>query len=222
LAGIHYPVVNNSGCVKVLTNFYWAPVPVGVAVEVKVYAAYVEIWHEGKRVAPHERCFGRQEKVLNLEHYLSIRQIHSALQEIQTFTGGRLARRKVFQQRPTGIHVPGRLDSEAVGCTVSVCRKLKTEVPAHSQSGGQTRMDILVWIILGLVAGFIGSKIVNKSGEGFSLDIILGIVGAVVGGWLFSYFGAHGVTGLNIYSLVMAVLGAIVVVVVYHAIRRVG
>jgi hypothetical protein len=91
LAGIHYPVVNNSGCVKVLTNFDWAPVPVGVEVEVKVYAAYVEIWHEGKRVARYERCFGRQEKVLNLEHYLSIRQIHSALQEIQTFTGGRLA-----------------------------------------------------------------------------------------------------------------------------------
>jgi len=73
-------VVNNSGCVKVLTNFYWAPVPVGVEVEVKVHAAYVEIWHEGKRVARHERCFGRQEKVLNLEHYLSIRMIHSTLQ----------------------------------------------------------------------------------------------------------------------------------------------
>jgi len=82
-------------------------------------------------------------------------------------------------------------------------------------------MGIVAWIILGLVAGFIGSKIVNKSGEGFFLDIILGIVGAVVGGWLFSYFGAHGVTGLNIYSLVVAVLGAIVVLVVYHAIRRV-
>ena len=82
-------------------------------------------------------------------------------------------------------------------------------------------MGIVAWIILGLVAGFIGSKIINKSGEGFFLDIILGIVGAVVGGWLFSYFGAHGVTGLNIYSLVVAVLGAIVVLVVYHAIRRV-
>jgi len=82
-------------------------------------------------------------------------------------------------------------------------------------------MGIVAWIILGLVAGFIGSKIVNKSGEGFFLDIILGIVGALVGGWLFSFFGAHGVTGLNIYSLVVAVLGAIVVLVVYHAIRRV-
>ncbi len=81
-------------------------------------------------------------------------------------------------------------------------------------------MGIIAWIILGLVAGFIGSKIVNKSGEGFFVDIILGIVGAVVGGWLFSFFGAHGVTGLNIYSLAVAVVGAIVVLVVYHAIRR--
>jgi uncharacterized membrane protein YeaQ/YmgE (transglycosylase-associated protein family) len=104
---------------------------------------------------------------------------------------------------------------------VLVCRQLKTEIPAHNQSGGEIRMGIIAWLILGLVAGFIGSKIINKSGEGFFLDIILGIVGAAVGGWLFSFFGAHGVTGLNIYSLVVAVLGAIAVLVVYHAIRRV-
>lgn len=81
-------------------------------------------------------------------------------------------------------------------------------------------MSFLAWIILGLIAGFIGSKIVNKSGEGFFLDIILGIVGAVVGGWLFSMFGAHGVTGLNLYSILVAVIGAIVVLVVYHALFR--
>ena len=81
-------------------------------------------------------------------------------------------------------------------------------------------MSILAWIVLGLIAGFIGSKIVNKSGEGLILDIVLGIVGAVVGGWLFNAFGASGVTGVNIYSLVVAVIGAIVVLVVYHAIRR--
>ena len=81
-------------------------------------------------------------------------------------------------------------------------------------------MGIIAWLVLGLAAGFIGSKVINKSGEGFFLDIILGVVGAVVGGWLFSFLGAHGVTGLNIYSLVVAVVGAIVVLVVYHAIRR--
>jgi uncharacterized membrane protein YeaQ/YmgE (transglycosylase-associated protein family) len=81
-------------------------------------------------------------------------------------------------------------------------------------------MSILAWIVLGLVAGFIGSKIVNKTGEGLIRDIILGVVGAVVGGWLFTTFGASGVTGLNLYSLLVAVIGAIVVLVVYHAIRR--
>ena len=83
-------------------------------------------------------------------------------------------------------------------------------------------MSFLAWIVLGLVAGFIGSKIVNKSGEGILLDIVLGIVGAVAGGWLFNTFGAAGVTGLNLYSLLVAVVGAVVVLVVYHAIRRVA
>jgi uncharacterized membrane protein YeaQ/YmgE (transglycosylase-associated protein family) len=81
-------------------------------------------------------------------------------------------------------------------------------------------MSILAWIILGLIAGFIGSKLVNRTGEGFVLDIVLGIVGAVVGGWLFNRFGAAGVSGLNLYSLLVAVVGAVVVLVVYHTIRR--
>ena len=81
-------------------------------------------------------------------------------------------------------------------------------------------MGILAWIVLGLIAGFIGSKIVNKKGEGMFLDIILGIIGGVVGGWMFSKFGAHGVTGLNLYSLGVAVVGSIVVLVIYHAVRR--
>ena len=82
-------------------------------------------------------------------------------------------------------------------------------------------MSFIAWIVLGLVAGFIGSKIVNKRGEGILLDIVLGIVGAVVGGWIFSLFGVGGVTGLNLYSLVVAVVGAIIVLVVYHAVRRI-
>jgi len=81
-------------------------------------------------------------------------------------------------------------------------------------------MSILAWIVLGLVAGFIGSKIVNKTGEGFVLDIILGIIGAVVGGYLFNMVGAAGVTGVNIYSLIVAVIGAVLVLVMYHAVRR--
>ncbi|MBN9258152.1 MULTISPECIES: GlsB/YeaQ/YmgE family stress response membrane protein [unclassified Mesorhizobium] len=77
-------------------------------------------------------------------------------------------------------------------------------------------MSIISWIILGVVAGFLGSKIVNKSGQGIVLDIVLGIVGAVVGGLIFSAFGAAGVTGLNLYSLLVAVVGAVVVLWAYH------
>jgi uncharacterized membrane protein YeaQ/YmgE (transglycosylase-associated protein family) len=81
-------------------------------------------------------------------------------------------------------------------------------------------MSFLAWIVLGLLAGFIGSKIVNKRGEGVVLDIVLGIVGAIVGGWLFNTFGSSGVTGLNLYSLLVAVIGSVVLLVVYHAIKR--
>ena len=70
LASLHFPEVNASGCAKALTNFYSAPLPVGTAVQVKVYSAYVEIWHQGKCVARHERCYERHQKVLDLEHYL--------------------------------------------------------------------------------------------------------------------------------------------------------
>jgi uncharacterized membrane protein YeaQ/YmgE (transglycosylase-associated protein family) len=81
-------------------------------------------------------------------------------------------------------------------------------------------MSFLAWVILGLVAGFIGSNLVNKTGEGLILDIVLGIAGAIVDGWLFTRFGTVGVTGLNLYSILVAVVGSVVVLVVFHAIRR--
>ncbi len=77
-------------------------------------------------------------------------------------------------------------------------------------------MSFISWILLGLLAGFIGSKLINKQGEGVVLDVLLGVVGAVVGGWLFSTFGMTGVTGLNLYSFLVAVVGSIVVLVVFH------
>lgn len=79
-------------------------------------------------------------------------------------------------------------------------------------------MSIIAWLILGLIAGFIASKLVNKSGEGLVLDIVLGIVGAFVGGFLFTFFGAAPVTGFNLYSVIVAVIGSVVVLVLYHAI----
>jgi uncharacterized membrane protein YeaQ/YmgE (transglycosylase-associated protein family) len=81
-------------------------------------------------------------------------------------------------------------------------------------------VSILAWIVLGLLAGFIGSKLVNKSGEGVILDIVLGIVGAIVGGFVFNAFGASGVTGVNLYSLLVAVIGSVLFLVLYHALFR--
>ena len=79
-------------------------------------------------------------------------------------------------------------------------------------------MSIIGWIVLGLIAGFIASKIVNKSGQGIIMDIVLGIVGAIVGGFLFSLVGVAGITGFNIWSMLVAILGAVVVLLLYHAI----
>jgi uncharacterized membrane protein YeaQ/YmgE (transglycosylase-associated protein family) len=81
-------------------------------------------------------------------------------------------------------------------------------------------MSMIAWIVLGLIAGFIASKLVNHTGEGVVLDILLGIVGAFVGGSLFHAFGHAGVNGLNVYSLFVAVVGAVVLLVVYHMFSR--
>ncbi|MBV8106009.1 MAG: GlsB/YeaQ/YmgE family stress response membrane protein [Hyphomicrobiales bacterium] len=78
-------------------------------------------------------------------------------------------------------------------------------------------MGVISWIILGLIAGWIGSKIVNKTGSGMVMDIALGVVGAIVGGLIFSgVFGMEGVSGLNIWSLIVAVVGSVVVLWIYH------
>jgi uncharacterized membrane protein YeaQ/YmgE (transglycosylase-associated protein family) len=81
-------------------------------------------------------------------------------------------------------------------------------------------MTLLVWVVLGLVSGFIASKIIIKSGEGFILDIVLGVVGAVLGGWIFNTFGMVGVSGLNLYSFFVAIVGAMLVLVTYHFVVR--
>jgi uncharacterized membrane protein YeaQ/YmgE (transglycosylase-associated protein family) len=82
-------------------------------------------------------------------------------------------------------------------------------------------VGIIAWLVLGLIAGFIASKLVNKTGEGLVLDIVLGVIGAFVGGFVFNrFFGAAGVTGLNLYSMFVAVIGAVIVLVLYHLVFR--
>ena len=84
-------------------------------------------------------------------------------------------------------------------------------------------MSIIGWIVLGLIAGFIASKIVEGSGQGFFLNMALGIVGAVVGGFLYSLvLGGEGVTGVNIGSIIVSIIGAIIVLWVYNAVAGRG
>jgi uncharacterized membrane protein YeaQ/YmgE (transglycosylase-associated protein family) len=80
-------------------------------------------------------------------------------------------------------------------------------------------MSFVGWIVLGLIAGFLASMLVNKRGEGMVLDVVLGIVGALAGGWLFQRFGSAGVTGFNLWSLMVAVVGAVLLLVIWHAVR---
>ena len=79
-------------------------------------------------------------------------------------------------------------------------------------------MSVIGWIILGLIAGFIAGKIVNKQGQGSMLDIVLGVVGAIVGGFIFTRIGAAGITGFNLYSMFVAIIGSVIVLWIYHAV----
>ena len=81
-------------------------------------------------------------------------------------------------------------------------------------------MSILAWLVVGLIAGFLASKVINKTGEGLVLDIVLGIVGAIVGGFLFNMLGASGATGINLYSIFVAFIGSVVVLLIYHMVVR--
>jgi len=83
-------------------------------------------------------------------------------------------------------------------------------------------LAFIAWIGLGLVAGFIGSKVINKTGHGQHRDVLLGIVGAIVGGFASNLFRDAGVANLNLYSFFVAIIGAVVFLVIYHARSLVG
>jgi len=74
-------------------------------------------------------------------------------------------------------------------------------------------MNVLAWIVFGAIAGWIASAI-TRSNESLLMDIILGIIGALLGGWIMNSFGAQGVTGFNIYSFIVAIIGAIILLAI--------
>ena len=89
-----------------------------------------------------------------------------------------------------------------------------------SRSQQDSALSFAAWIAIGLVVGFIGSKLLNKTRHGLRRDCLLGIVGAIVGGFFSNLLGKPGVSGLDVYSLVVAVVGAAVFMIVYHALFR--
>src|SRR5215510_7292695 len=102
----------------------------------------------------------------------------------------------------------------------SLARNMHSMVRSASSCAEGGIMSLFAWLLLGLLAGFIASHLVNHRGEGMILDMLLGIVGAIVGGWLAYMFGFSGVTRLNLHSLIVATIGSVVFLFVYHAIRR--
>ena len=92
----------------------------------------------------------------------------------------------------------------------------------QSAGFGGILMSVLGWIIFGLITGFIASRVVNRRGEGCILNVVLGVLGACVGGFIFSAIGGYGVTGFNLYSMFVAVVGAVVVLLLFHALRGRG
>ena len=98
--------------------------------------------------------------------------------------------------------------------------RLPSQVPTDGPAERRAHMSFLAWIGLGLIAGFIASLLVNRRGGSLLLDLLLGVIGAFVGGFLFTRFGAGGVSGFNLYSIAVATVGAVVVLFVYHLIFR--
>lgn len=82
-------------------------------------------------------------------------------------------------------------------------------------------MELILWIVFGAIVGWLASVIMKTSGQqNLLLDIIVGIIGAVLGGWIFSFFGAAPAEGFSFYSFVVALIGAVVLLAIVKAIRR--
>lgn len=81
-------------------------------------------------------------------------------------------------------------------------------------------MGIILWVIFGGIVGWVASLIMGTdSGQGLFLNVVIGVVGAIVGGWLMTYFGEGGITGFNLYSFGVALIGAIVLVAIMKMLR---
>jgi len=83
-------------------------------------------------------------------------------------------------------------------------------------------MSVVGWIIMGLIAGFIANRTTSRSGDGVIPDIVIGVIGALIGGWLMAMLAGGDMHGVNLYSMLVAMLGAAVLLAVTYAVRRAG
>ncbi len=98
---------------------------------------------------------------------------------------------------------------------------LLLSTPAWAQAGDQSLNEgagVIAWILVGLIGGYLASRVVNRRGEGLLRDIFLGVIGGIVGGLIFRAVGHHGVTGFNLWSILVAFIGGVVVLLLYHAV----
>jgi uncharacterized membrane protein YeaQ/YmgE (transglycosylase-associated protein family) len=80
--------------------------------------------------------------------------------------------------------------------------------------------SIILWVVLGAIAGMIASAVMKSGNQSIVMDIVLGIIGAVIGGWVMNLVGFGGATGFNLYSLLVAIIGAIILIAVARMVRR--
>jgi uncharacterized membrane protein YeaQ/YmgE (transglycosylase-associated protein family) len=108
-------------------------------------------------------------------------------------------------------------DARSPGAKDSAQQRVGREDAARKE---EALMSIITWVLLGLISGFIASRLVNKHGQGVFMDVLIGVVGALAGGFIFNLAGATGVTGFNLWSLFVSVVGSVLLLVIYHAIAN--
>jgi uncharacterized membrane protein YeaQ/YmgE (transglycosylase-associated protein family) len=100
-----------------------------------------------------------------------------------------------------------------LGRTLLTLRKTKP--------GKVNNMFILIWLVVGLIAGYLAKFVVPGEGPGGVIgDLVIGVIGALLGGWIFGLFGHSGVTGINIYSILVALVGAVILLFISRLLSR--
>jgi len=109
-----------------------------------------------------------------------------------------------------------------VSCAICVYGQPSNSLRYQSIRQDEKTLAIVVWIVLGLTAGLIGSQLVKRRRDGILPDIVVGTAGATAGGWLYYIYGPASVVGFNLTSLAAAVFGSLASLLTYYFVRRIS